>query len=51
MVRIDGCKRSRSFSIIKYGDELAFLCACEWRDKMIRILNSQGYGYTERHGL
>lgn len=50
-VYIDGKRKSKSFSAIKYGDELAFLCTCEWRDKMIRLLNAHGYGYTERHGL
>lgn len=47
----DGKSRSRTFSIKKYGEELAFLCACEMRDKMVRILNMNGAGYTERHGV
>lgn len=46
----NGINRSKSFSIKKYGQELAFLCACEMRDKMIKILNANGLGYTERHG-
>ena len=42
---------SRTFSINKYGEELAFLCACEMREKMVRILNINDAGYTERHGV
>ena len=38
------------FSIKKLGSELAELCAVEHRDKMIRLLNILGYGYTDRHG-
>lgn len=41
---------SKSFSVKNLGDELAHLCAVEYRDKMIRLLNLKGYGYTERHG-
>lgn len=48
--RENGILRSKSFSINKYGEELAFLAACEMRDKMIRLLNVKGAGYTERHG-
>lgn len=42
--------KCKYFSIKKLGDELANLCAVEYRDKMIRLLNLKGYGYTERHG-
>lgn len=47
----DGKSRTKAFSVNKYGEELAFLCACEMRDKMLRILNINGAGYTERHGV
>lgn len=40
----------KSFSAKKYGEELAFFMACEYRDKMINLLNLQGAGYTEGHG-
>lgn len=41
---------SRTFSVQKYGDEKAFRLAVEWRDGVIEELNTQGAGYTERHG-
>lgn len=49
-VRVEGKNRTKNFSSRKYGDELAFLAATEWRDKMITILNLAGAGYTDRHG-
>ncbi len=45
-----GIRKAKSFSINKYGDELAFFAACECREQMIALLNKQGAGYTERHG-
>lgn len=45
-----GKQKSKNFSTNKYGEEQAFLLACEWRDKMIEELNAKGAGYTERHG-
>lgn len=42
------CKKS--FSVKTYGLLPAFKLACEYRDKMIAELNSQGAGYTEHHG-
>ena len=42
--------KSKSFSINKYGNNEAFKLACEYREQMIRELNAQGAGYTERHG-
>lgn len=38
------------FSISKLGEELALLAATEWRDKMVRILNLRGFGYSSLHG-
>lgn len=42
-----GKSKSRYFSIEKYGDELAFFAACEYRGLMIERLNLAGAGYTE----
>lgn len=43
-------KKSKSFSVNKYGDEEAYRLACEYRDLMIAKLNEQGAGYSENHG-
>lgn len=45
-----GKSKSRYFSIKKYGDELAFLMVCEYRQHQIDLLNLAGAGYTENHG-
>lgn len=42
--------RSRSFSVSKYGEELAFELAVTARNEAIDRLNAMGYGYTENHG-
>lgn len=47
---IDNKRRTKSFSILKYGNDLAFSMACEYRSKIIDELNAAGGGYTERHG-
>lgn len=47
---LDGKQRTKSFSITKLGDELAFQLACEHRNSMIDELNSLGAGYSDRHG-
>ena len=44
-----GTRRSKSFSISKYGED-AFSLAVKWREQKIRELNEQGAGYTDRHG-
>ncbi len=49
--KLDGKRLSKSFSIQKYGKEVALELAREWRSKMIEELNSQGAGYSEKHGL
>lgn len=41
---------SRSFSVNKYGMELATQLAIEARDKAICLLNQQGAGYSDKHG-
>lgn len=46
----NGKYKSKSFSVNKYGYDLAFELACEYREKAISKLNEKGYGYTERHG-
>lgn len=48
---LDGAKRSKYFSIREFGDNGAFILACEYRSKMIKELNKQGAGYTSTHGL
>lgn len=48
--KLDGNEQNKRFNIEKYGYEEAFRLACEYRDKMIKELNEQGAGYTERHG-
>jgi hypothetical protein len=47
---LDKVSHSRSFSENKYGEELAFFMACEYREQMINLLNLQGAGYTMNHG-
>lgn len=42
--------KEKSFSINKYGEELAFFMACEYREHQIMLLNLQGAGYSENHG-
>lgn len=48
---LNGEEIYKSFSINKYGDELAFLAACEFREQQIFLLNQQGAGYSDKHGL
>lgn len=38
------------YSVSKFGEEKAFEMACNKRKEMITTLNSQGAGYTQRHG-
>ena len=47
---MDGTRRSKSFSINKYGKEEAFRLACEARENAIKELNEQGAGYSDNHG-
>jgi hypothetical protein len=47
---LDGRPMKKSFSAKKYGEELAFFMACEYREQQINLLNLQGAGYTEGHG-
>lgn len=43
-------QKTKYFSVNKYGNELAFFAACEFRDVIIQRLNLQGAGYSENHG-
>lgn len=46
-----GVQRSKSFGIRRCGgEEIALRLACEYRNKMIEKLNSQGAGYSDNHG-
>lgn len=45
-----GKSKTKDFSTNKYGHEEAFKLACEYRNKMIEELNSQGAGYAASHG-
>ena len=47
---LDGKRKSKRFGVKVYGDENAFILAWEYRKKMIKLLNDNGAGYTDRHG-
>lgn len=47
---LNGKRKSKAFSVRKYGLLPAFNLACMARESMIADLNSQGAGYTELHG-
>lgn len=49
-MELDGKQKTKAYSIEIYGEQEAFRLASEYRTKMIEELNSQGAGYTERHG-
>lgn len=49
-VNLDGKRKGKSFSVDKYGYDLAFQLACDYRNKMILEINNNGGEYTERHG-
>lgn len=46
-----GKQCSKSFNINIHGQDEAFDMACEYRAKMIEKLNTEGAGYSDRHGL
>ena len=48
--QIDGKKKSRAFSINKYGQQEALRLAIEARNEMFEEINKQGAGYTVDHG-
>lgn len=47
---LDGKQKSKSFSIRKNGAETAFRLAKQYRNLKIDELNSNGAGYSDRHG-
>jgi len=47
---LDGKLKDKSFSVKKYGEELAEHLAKEYRLHQIYLLNLMDAGYTERHG-
>lgn len=47
---INGARKSKCFSVNKFGEELAKLLAVEYRDFQMKGLISEGAAYTERHG-
>lgn len=47
---LDGKQKSKGFSVLKYGEEIAFDMACRYRTEMIDNLNEQGAGYSDKHG-
>lgn len=49
-VTFNGKQMNKYFNINKYGDELAFKMAVEWRKMKIEELNKEGADFTERHG-
>ena len=49
-MKLDGKRKTKYFSVNKYGEDGAFLLACEVRNKAIGKLNKQGAGYTDGHG-
>lgn len=49
-IDLKGQARTKIFLVKKYGLLPTFKMAFEYRDKMINDLNSQGAGYTEKHG-
>lgn len=47
---LEGKHTNKRFSVNKLGIMVAFRDAVAYREKMIKELNEQGAGYTERHG-
>lgn len=47
---LEGNNIKRSFSILKYGEDVAFELACEFRLAGIEEMNALGAGYSDRHG-
>lgn len=49
-MELDGKQKTKAFSIKKYGYDGAFNLALNYRKEQISRLNSEGAGYTDRHG-
>lgn len=50
MWRESGKKKTKFFSINKYGDECAFRLACEYREMKMEELRAKGEWYDPTHG-
>ena len=48
---VEGKAKSKTFAVNKFGLLPAFALACSYREKMITQLNTQGAGYSDKHGL
>lgn len=46
----EGKTKTKTFSVEKYGKEVAFELACKWRKQMLDDANKQGAGFTLHHG-
>lgn len=47
----EGKQKSKSFSVSKHGEDMAFKLACEYRRAMIESLKDSGEWYDEKHGM
>jgi len=47
---LDCKQRKKHFKVSTYGLLPAFAMACAYREKMIKELNEQGAGYSDKHG-
>lgn len=50
-ITLEGKGRNKVFSLLMYGDDLAFKMACDHRARMIAELNAQGARYRQDHGV
>lgn len=50
MWSVNGIRKTKYFSIQDFGHDVAFQMACDYRKQMLKNLNKDGYGYSERHG-
>ena len=48
---LNGKQRTKTFTVRKFGYDIAFELAIEARKAMIKELNEQGAGYSDTHGL
>lgn len=46
----NGVQKTKTFSVNRYGSDVAFKMACDYRKMMIEIRNIHGDGYSSRHG-
>lgn len=43
-------RKSKHFSVVKYGEENAFILACKFRDNLLKEFEEQGIIFSEYHG-